>query len=533
LPFIFALDKAGADEPIVTTIVTPGGDDVSYQIPLTVSVIYDGVTYENVYATTNSVITFGRPDGTYWDYPGTPSISIQSRDWWVLPEQMPDTHFILNVSDGGFQVDGAYRPFGVFTGDITCIIVTGQIQTDGSISYTYNVDGPLSGSERTGARLNDGTVVPLEQANIIEVIVPPVLEPEPVPPTPVEPEPTPTPTPEPTPTPTPEPTPTPQPTPPPVIIIDPTPTPTPDPTPEPTPVPQVCPPVCGPNPEPTPTPTPTPTPIPIDNVCPPVCEPGDRPVPPPHPDPVPDIPPVVIPPAEEPPAVVEPPPAEVPPAEEPPAEQPPAEEPPAPAEEAPAEPEPAPTPVPEEKPVDDPLPTVEETVKDALEDGKLTSEEKEIIAEALLATLIPGEALSSEAIKDAGLNYQDLPPSTPIDVRTDENGNAVVITAEVAASLELLADPSALLAEVFTNPAEALQALGNIGADMSPQEREEATNMVVATVVAAGAAMNAVSAASTTTGGSTGGSRSGGGNSGGSGGGGASGDSKGVRRRKS
>ena len=206
--FLFPFVARAEDSaPSITTIVTNGGDDVSYQIPLTVSVVYDGVTYENVYATTNSVITFGRPDGTYWTYPTTPSVSIESKDWWVLPQQMPDTHFIINVSEGGFQVDGNYRPYGTFTGDTTSIIITAQIQTDGTVAYSYAVNGPLVGNERTGAVLTDGTVVPLEQLNIIQVEEAPVLEPEPVNPTPepepvqpevvpspVEPEPIPTPT---------------------------------------------------------------------------------------------------------------------------------------------------------------------------------------------------------------------------------------------------------------------------------------------------------------------------------------------------
>ena len=235
----------------VTTIVTPGGDDVSYQIPLTVSVVYDGVTYENVYATTNSVITFGRPDGTYWTYPTTPSVSIESKDWWVLPQQMPDTHFIINVSDGGFQVDGNYRPYGTFTGDTTSIIITAQIQTDGTVAYTYAVDGPLTGNERTGAVLTDGTVVPLEEVNIIQVDEAPVLEPTPVSPTP-EPEPEPNPPvpvePEVPVTPIPEPQPVfpyvpePQPIEPP--MVEPEPQPEPEPTPE--------------EPEPTPDPEPLP-----------------------------------------------------------------------------------------------------------------------------------------------------------------------------------------------------------------------------------------------------------------------------------
>jgi hypothetical protein len=278
---LFFLSYARAEDvvpPEVTTIVTPGGDDVSYHIPLTVSVVYDGVTYENVYATTNSVITFGRPDGTYWTYPTTPSVSIESKDWWVLPQQMPDTHFIINVSDGGFQVDGNYRPYGTFTGDTTSIIITAQIQTDGTVAYSYAVDGPLSGNERTGAVLTDGTVVPLSEVNIIEVEEAPVLEPEPVPPTPE-------PVPEPEPTPAPEP---------------------------------------QPQPEPAPEPAPQPRPIPIFE--------------PPAPEPPAEEPPAPVeePPAEEPPAEEPPVPAEEPPTpvEEPPAE---AEEPPVEAEPAPEE----------------------------------------------------------------------------------------------------------------------------------------------------------------------------------------------------
>ena len=227
--FLFPMMARAEDVPTVTTVVTAGGDDVSYRVPLPVAVVFDGVTYQDVYATTNSVITFGRPDGTYWDYPTTPSISIESRDWWVLPQQMPDTHFILNVSDGGFQVDGNYRPYGTFTGDTTSIVITAQIQTDGTVAYTYAVSGPLAGNERTGARLADGTIVTLEQAGVIQVEVVPVLEPEPVPPAPVPEPPVVIPDPEPTPEPVPEPTPEPRPRP----VIEPS---IPEPEPEPVPV---------------------------------------------------------------------------------------------------------------------------------------------------------------------------------------------------------------------------------------------------------------------------------------------------------
>jgi hypothetical protein len=234
------------------------------------------------------------------------------------------------------------------------------------------------------------------------------------------------------------------------------------------------------------------------------------------------------PPAEEPPA--EEPPAEEPPAEEPPAEEPPAEEPPAeepPAEEPPAEEPPAPA---EEAPL-----TVEEVVEliedligsgeiaaadaeavlDALaadgeisvaevnnlsealtEDGTFTLAEKELVADALVQSA-DGEPVTAANIEAAGLEYRDLPPQIPVEVREDANGNPVVITAEVASSLLTLESPAALAGAIAGcfNPDEAIEglteeqkcevflALASIGADMSPQERQKAKEVLVAAVL--------------------------------------------------
>ena len=424
---LFFLSYARAEDvvPAVTTIVTRGGDDVSYQIPLTVPVVYDGTTYQNVYATTNSVITFGRPDGTYWTYPSTPSISIESRDWWVLPDRMPDTHFIINVSEGGFQVDGNYRPYGTLTGDTTSIIITAQIRTDGTVAYTYATSGPLSGTERTGARLTDGTIVTLEQAGVTQVEQAPVLEPEPVAP---EPEPVPV-----------------------------------------VPVPE--PPVVNPQPEPNPEPVPQPEPEPVR---PPVIE---IPVFEPEPEPVP--------------VVTEPEPV---PVEEP--------------LPTPSEPEPEPEPEPLEPEVpEEVLPIEPEPVDESHEEiitDESTPEEIAAAVEALISAA-DGEAVTTEDMEEAGLTYEDLPPETPVEVRTDANGNEVIITAQVAAALEVLASPAEFIGAVFEDPAQALLALASIGADMSEEERKQSTETVLAAVIvgqiatqSAVAAAGAAAAASST-----------------------------------
>jgi hypothetical protein len=378
--FLFLIPSAYGQEslPEVTTIVTNGGDDVSYQIPLTVSVVYDGVTYENVYATTNSVITFGRPDGTYWTYPTTPSVSIESKDWWVLPQQMPDTHFIINVSEGGFQVDGNYRPYGIFTGDTTSIIITAQIQTDGTVAYSYAVSGPLSGNERTGAVLTDGTVVPLAEVNIIEVEEAPVLEPTPV---------------------------------------EPTPTPTPD-----SETPLV--PDTSPLPEPVPTPNPEPLPVPLPEVVPFYPPLPDSPIPPediPEPD-------IIDPP------IVEP------------------------ENNSPITPIPEPEIEPETEPI-------------------VTPEPEEVQESETEVTPEPEVAPEEETV-------------------TLDNG--VVLTQEQAVAVALLQDPAALLQELFTDPGAVLAALGQVGADMSPEVREESEKIVLSAIIASGIATQAAASAAAT-----------------------------------
>jgi hypothetical protein len=131
------------------------------------------------------------------------------------------------------------------------------------------------------------------------------------------------------------------------------------------------------------------------------------------------------------------------------------------------------------------------------EDGVLTSAEKDLVADALVESA-EGAPVEASAIEAAGLEYRDLPPQIPVEVREDANGNPVVITAEVASALLVLESPAALLGAIATcfNPDEAIEglteeqkcelgkALLNIGADMSIPEREKAEDIVVVTVIA-------------------------------------------------
>ena len=126
---------------------------------------------------------------------------------------------------------------------------------------------------------------------------------------------------------------------------------------------------------------------------------------------------------------------------------------------------------------------MKELISNVMADGKLDNEEREIVATAIVAQFADAPAVPAEALKEAGLDFADLPAETPVDVRTDEDGNPVIITAEVADALELLVSPSAILSAIFESPAQLIFALGNLGADMSPEEREEATKTIIAATI--------------------------------------------------
>jgi len=136
-----------------------------------------------------------------------------------------------------------------------------------------------------------------------------------------------------------------------------------------------------------------------------------------------------------------------------------------------------PTPTPEEK--------IDNLVDDAQADGKVSAEERVEIASALVEAAA-GEPISAADIIAAGIDYKDLPDDQPVEL---ENG--VVLVAEVVAALELFSNPAELVTELFSDPAMVLTALSNIGADMSPEVREDAEDAVVAAVIVSGIATQA------------------------------------------
>jgi len=128
------------------------------------------------------------------------------------------------------------------------------------------------------------------------------------------------------------------------------------------------------------------------------------------------------------------------------------------------------------------------------QDGTFTESERELVAEALIESA-EGQAVTVEAIAEAGITLADLPPSTPVEVRQDVNGNEVIVIAEVAAALVILESPVELLSTIFSDPAQALLAVSSIGADMSDEERAESEQTIVAAVIVTGIAVQSATTA--------------------------------------
>ena len=313
-----------------------------------------------------------------------------------------------------FCAEWSVRPYPQSTGDLTQIRLVINRNDNGSWHGEVVTFGWTPANLRRGIRFEQGQpVVPIEAAFDVNGGVPIEVEPAPTPSSFTD-----------------------------APVV---PTPVPTQTPEPEPTASVVPTL---NPEPTPVPTqtatpePTPTDIPLPTPS-PTIEATQTPESTPTPEPV--IEPTPIAPDLEPDLV----------------------------------PEPEPTIEPVVEPIDEP--TVEEltqeVIDDALADGVLTDDERELVADALLAEFI-GEAITFEALQESGLDYEDLPPETPV---TLENG--VVLSAEVADALEIFESGAEVLATILENPAKALKALVSIGADMTEEEREVSQNTVVAAVV--------------------------------------------------
>ena len=462
-----------ANTPLVCNMSTiTGDDDGSFPMTLPFTLTLGSTDYTQIFYSTNATVTFGQADGTYWDYPQTPSISIAGKDWVSFG---PGAYTSYGYNENSFCIEWSVRPFPQSTGPLTQMRLVVTKFSNGGWHGEIITMTDLPADARRAIRFERGqAVVPMEAAFDVNGGVPIEVEPSPTPSSftepPVVPSETPSPTPEPTPEPTPTASPEPQQSESPQPTIEPSPQPL-----EPSPVPS----------EPVVLPSVNPSPIPVPSFSSPSEYPWqpEGPVAVPSLDPEPEI----------------------------------------------SFPEPL-TPDPIESSFPDlDLPSIDlpsnnviteitdteidtfvedftqsGTISDIeteqlintflgdgfisedevsglsdslIEDGVLSEDERELLVDVILEQA-DGNAISTDLINELGLDYEDLPDDQPVAL---ENG--VILFAEVADALEIFENPSEILGAVFTDPGKALTAVANIGADMTPEQREESQTVVVASII--------------------------------------------------
>jgi hypothetical protein len=437
-----------ANTPLTCNMSTvTGDDDGSFEMLLPFSLTLGPTDYNRIYYSTNATVTFGQPDGTFHDYPQTPSVSVAGRDWVSFGQGAYTSYGYNNDS---FCIEWSVRPFPQSTGPLTQMRLVVNKFPNGSWHGEITTMTELPPDARRAIRYEYGQpVVPMEAAFDVNGGIPIEVEPAPTPSSFDEPPVivTPSPTPEIV-EPTPEPTQTPEPEPVPSVIpsLNPEPTPIPEPSQSTTPSPE---PQQSEQPEPTVEPTPQllqPSPQPSETFVEP-SEPSSNPDP----------------------SSLSP--SEYPLQPEEPVEVPSLDPEPEISFQEPLALDPIESPF-----LDLDLPSTDLPFDNDITDG-LTAEEA-IALEELLTEYGPMDAISFEDFEASGLDYEDLPPDQPVML-----DNGVILTAEVADAIEMFENPSELLLTVLTDPGKVLKAFANIGADMTPEQRKESQIVVVASII--------------------------------------------------
>ena len=344
-----------ANTPLTCNMSTiTGDDDGSFEMLLPFSLTLGPTEYNRIYYSTNATVTFGQPDGTYWDYPQTPSVSIAGRDWVSFG---PGAYTSYGYNQDSFCIEWSVRPFPQSSGPLTQMRLVVNKFPNGGWHGEIITMTELPPDARRAIRFEQGQpVVPIEAAFDVNGGVPVEVEPAPTPSSFDEP---------------------------PVIVV-PTlsPTPTPEPTVEPTPI-------VTPTPSESSTPEQTPTPEPSASEAQPTVTPSPEPSIEPSITPAPSVSPSESPLQPEVPVVT---PSPIP-------------------EQETSSPEPL-VPDQTQSPVPDPTDTSTLPSDNNIIDG-LTAEESAALNE-LLTEYGPMDAISFEDFEASGLDYEDLPPDQPV-----------------------------------------------------------------------------------------------------------------------
>jgi hypothetical protein len=156
IPLTTPAQAENAPTYVCDTTTFPAGDDSSFQMNLPFSLALGDTTYTNVYASINGFLSFGVSDGTFHDYPQTPSISVAGNDWVTWGN---DTYLRYGTTANTLCIQWAVRPYPQSTGELTYIDLKVVRASNGGWDGEVTSSGPLPNNLRRGIRFESGQAV--------------------------------------------------------------------------------------------------------------------------------------------------------------------------------------------------------------------------------------------------------------------------------------------------------------------------------------------------------------------------------------
>ena len=156
-----------------------GDDDGSFPMTLPFSLQLGNTNYNQIYYSTNGLMSFGRPDGNFSSYPSTPSVTLAGRDWVSFG---PGAYTSYGYNQDSFCIEWSVRPFPESSGPLTQIRLVVNVFPNGGWHGEITTLGWIPPDIRRGIVWEqNGTPLPIGAAFDVNGGVPIEVPPAPAP----------------------------------------------------------------------------------------------------------------------------------------------------------------------------------------------------------------------------------------------------------------------------------------------------------------------------------------------------------------
>ena len=179
LSILFVVPAVQATPLTCNMSTVTGDDDGSFPMTLPFTLQLGNTEYNQIYYSTNGLMSFGRPDGNFWSYPQTPSVTLAGRDWvsWG-----PGAYTSYGYNESSFCIEWSVRPYPRSSGDLTQIRLVVNRFPNGGWHGEITTLGWIPPDIRRGIVWEqNGTPLPIDAAFDVNGGVPIEVAPAPAP----------------------------------------------------------------------------------------------------------------------------------------------------------------------------------------------------------------------------------------------------------------------------------------------------------------------------------------------------------------